>query len=137
MTARPQSRRRQGPVDDGLQIERTILAWKRSLLSGTVLLITVMKVGVHVCLPWTLALLAGTVLVAGSAAVAVTRSHRRAADRFRDIDAAASSASPDPDAPGAPFGLLGPGWTLMTALVASLCALILLIAFILGPPPLG
>lgn len=129
MTTRAERHDLPSPVDGGLQIERTILAWKRSLLSGVVLLVAVMKVGVQVSLAWTLALVAGAVLVAGSTAVAVTRSHHEAASRFRAIDAA-TSASPQ----ASPFGLLGPGWTLMTALTVSLCALVLLIAFILGPP---
>lgn len=124
-----------GPVDDGLQIERTILAWKRSLLSGSVLLIAAMKVGIQISLAWTIVMVAGAVVVAGSVAIAITRSYRDASRRFRSIDSA-SSGTASGGGPGIPFGLLGPVWTLMTTITISLCALVLLAAVLVdGPMP--
>ena len=76
-----------GPWDPGLQVERTGLAWQRTLLSGLACSLAVARLLALVS--WTAAVVAGVLAVAGTTALGVV-----ARDRFRRNDAAVRQERP-------------------------------------------
>jgi uncharacterized membrane protein YidH (DUF202 family) len=76
-----------GPWDRGLQVERTGLAWQRTLLSGLACSLAVARLLALVS--WTAAVVAGVLAVAGTAALGVV-----ARDRLQRNDAAVRGQRP-------------------------------------------
>jgi len=78
---------RPGPWDPGLQIERTGLAWQRTLLSGLVCALVVARLLAVVS--WTAALVTDVLAVGCTAALGVLARHR-----YRSNDAALRRHAP-------------------------------------------
>ena len=103
-----------GPWDPGLQVERTGLAWQRTLLSGLACSLAVARLLALVS--WPAAVVAGVLAVIGTTALGVL-----ARDRLRRNDAAVRQQRPLADG-RAPLLL-----TLLVAVTAVAAALFVLL----------